>query len=134
MTNLERLKLELANKKYFSDEEYSVFIRENNLDPAFEYQKTSDEIYLIKSVIAVLEAIANDTDLMMRIQTEMGATSDAYQWLSARLNRLNERVEKLVEEELQEYDEHCPFNLTMTRSGTHNRPSRVMKIYDRNRR
>lgn len=134
MTNLERLKLELANKKYFSDEEYGVFLEENGLDPTVEYHKNSYESNLLQSVVSVLEAIANDTDLMMRIQTEMGTTSDAYQWLSARLNRLNERIAIIQEEENSEYEEYSPFSLTLTRGGTSSRPSAVMKIYDRHRR
>ena len=44
MTNLERLKLELSNKSYYTDEEYSVFLNENNLVPTDTYDKTTNEI------------------------------------------------------------------------------------------
>ena len=30
MTNLERLKLELSNKEYYTDDEYNIFLSENN--------------------------------------------------------------------------------------------------------
>ena len=39
MTNLERLKLELAHKDYFTDTEFRVFLEENGLDADYTYNK-----------------------------------------------------------------------------------------------
>jgi len=35
MTNLERLKLELANKQYFTDDEYAVFLDNTGFEATF---------------------------------------------------------------------------------------------------
>ena len=41
MQNLDRLKLELNNKEYFTEEEYSIFLNENGLDPIAKYDKST---------------------------------------------------------------------------------------------
>ncbi len=41
MTVLERLKLELSNKEYFTDQEYTTFLQENNLTATDNYDKTT---------------------------------------------------------------------------------------------
>lgn len=46
MTNLERLKLELNNKEYFSYVEYTVFLEENNLIATDEHIKSDMQIEL----------------------------------------------------------------------------------------
>ena len=51
MTNLERLKLELSNKSYYTDNEYNVFLNENNLIPTDTYNKDNNEIDLLKTVV-----------------------------------------------------------------------------------
>ena len=53
MTNLERLKLELSNKSYYTDDEYNVFLNENNLIPTDTYDKTNNEIDLLKTVVNI---------------------------------------------------------------------------------
>ena len=130
MNNLERLKLELANKQYFSDDEYSIFLLENDLTPLDEYIKQYNELNLTRTVVAVFEAISNDTDMMMRIQTEMGSTSDAYQWLSQRLLKLKDRIDELQAEEDGEYDEYCPLSLMMTREARTYSPG-LLNVYNR---
>ena len=70
MTNLERLKLELSNKQYYTDDEYSVFLNENNLIPTDTYSKTTSEIDLLKTVVNILETLSNDVDLMRKIDSK----------------------------------------------------------------
>ena len=57
MTVLERLKLELNNKQYFSDDEYMVFFEENNLNPDDDYNKNTMRVHLLYTIIDVLEAL-----------------------------------------------------------------------------
>ena len=70
MTNLERLKLELSNKSYYTDEEYNVFLNENNLVPTDTYDKVNNEIDLLKTVVNILETLSNDVDLMRKIDSK----------------------------------------------------------------
>lgn len=92
MTNLERLKLELANKSYFTDEEYTVFLYENGLVAAETYIKDTEESYLIKTVIAILQALSNNIDYFRSIETEFTTTSSAYKNLNNRIDELYKRL------------------------------------------
>lgn len=102
-TNLQRLKLELTNKAYYSDEEYKMFLEENKLDAEEYYNKDNDEIKLLNTVIAILETLANDVDLMRKIDTKDIVTVDqASKYLSQRIYNLKNRVIEL-EESKKEY-------------------------------
>lgn len=104
MTVLERLKLELSNKQYYSDEEYSVLLEENNLMPKFLYDKTTMQIQLLETCINVLETLSNDVDLMRKIDTKDVATIDqAFEWLDKRLSTLKEKVQELKIKEDENY-------------------------------
>ena len=50
MTNIERLKLELAHKSYFSDEEYTVLMEEQGLSANEEYKKETNQSALLYTV------------------------------------------------------------------------------------
>lgn len=96
MTNLERLKLELSNKEYYTDEEYSVLLDENGLVATDIYNKKDNQIKLLETCISVLETLSNDVDLMRKIDTKDVATIDqAFEWLEKRLTTLKNKVEEL---------------------------------------
>ncbi|MDG6891179.1 hypothetical protein [Clostridium perfringens] len=98
MTNLERLKLELSNKKYYKDSEYSVFLEENNLVPTGNYVKANNEINLLKTVVSVLETLANDTDIMRKIDNkDIMSIDQAYKFLEKRIYRVNTKIIELQE-------------------------------------
>lgn len=120
MTNLERFKMELNGKEYFTDVEYLVFLEENNLLPTNVYSKVDNEIELLETVVCVLQALSNDVDLMRRINTdEIGLTTDeAYKYLAMRIKTLNERILTLKEsKETTEYSNIRPlfFNGIITK-------------------
>ncbi|WP_317411975.1 hypothetical protein [Clostridium baratii] len=99
MTNIERLKLELNHKKYYKDTEYSVFLTENNLVPNGNYVKADNEINLLETVVAVLETLANDTDLMRKIDNkDIMSVDQAYKFLEKRIYRINNKIIELQEE------------------------------------
>lgn len=99
MTNLERLKLELNHKNYYKDIEYSVFLEENNLVPTNIYTKKDNEINLLKTVVAILETLANDTDLMRKIDNkDIMSIDQAYKFLEKRIYRINTKIIELQEE------------------------------------
>ncbi len=92
MTNLERLKLELSNKAYFTDDEYTIFLEENGLISTDTYSKTLDELYLLQSVIAILQALTNNIDLFRSIETEFTTISSAYKNLKDRIDEIYKRI------------------------------------------
>lgn len=92
MTNLNRLKLELSNRSYFTDAEYTIFLEENGLVATEEYTKDLDELYLLQSILAILQALNNNIDLYMSISTEFTNVSSAYKNLKDRIDELYKRI------------------------------------------
>lgn len=92
MTNLERLKLELSHKNYFIDEEYSTFLEENSLNATDNYNKKEDELYLLQTVISILQALTNNIDLYRTIEMEFVNTTSAYKNLKDRIDDLYKRI------------------------------------------
>ena len=98
MTNLERLKLELSNKSYYTDEEYNVFLNENNLLPTDTYDKTTNEINLLKTVVNILETLSNDVDLMRKIDSkDITSIDQASLYLSKRIVTIENKILDLEE-------------------------------------
>lgn len=92
MTNLDRLKLELAHKSYFSDEEYTVLLDEQGLSAEEKYNKAINQSALIRTVIAVLEALSNNIDYFRTIETEFVTNTQAYTHLKNRIDELYKKV------------------------------------------
>ena len=111
MIVLDRLKLELANKEYMTDNEYIVFLKENNLDEITTYDKTTMQKQLLLTVLDILEVVSNDVDIMRKVETEFTTTSDAYKYLEKRIAQIKDRIASLPIEE----DEYSPFSLLYTR-------------------
>ena len=49
---LNRLKLELSKQQYFTDEQYTQFLSENDLTPEAEYNKATMQKNLLNAVVA----------------------------------------------------------------------------------
>lgn len=92
MKTIDRLKLELAKQEYFSDDEYAVFLEESGLDATEEYNKINDEYGLLNTVLSIFEALNNNVELFMKIQTEFVTTSSAYESIKDRIDALNKRI------------------------------------------
>ncbi|WP_026893780.1 hypothetical protein [Clostridiisalibacter paucivorans] len=92
MTNLERLKLELNHKEYFTDNEYKIFLSENGLNGDDTYNKDLNQRDLLYTVVDILEAVANDVDLMRKIDTEFQTTSQAIKYLENRIEKIRNRI------------------------------------------
>ena len=112
MNNLERLKLELNNREYFTDGEYTIFLEENNLNSYDEYSKTTMQRDLLYTVIDVLESLANDVDLMRKIETEFTTTSEAVKFLNDRIERIKNRIQTIPDSE----EEYSNISLFFTRN------------------
>lgn len=98
MTNLERLKLELNNKNYYTDVEYNVFLEENGLTPTTIYNKKNNQIELLKTIVAVLETLSNDTDIMRKIDIKDITSIDAAsKYLENRISKINLKIIELEE-------------------------------------
>ncbi len=98
MTNLERLKLELSNKQYYTDAEYTVFLQENNLESTSKYHKELNQINLLETVISILETLANDVDLMRKIDSkDIISVDQASKYLSTRIQAIKSKIIEIQE-------------------------------------
>lgn len=111
MNVLNRLKLELSNKEYFSDEQYTQFLTENSLSATEEYDKQTMQKALLLTVIDVLEAVANDTDIMQSISTEFTTVGAAYKYIEQRIGQIKDKIASIPEPD----EEYSCFSLMYTR-------------------
>jgi hypothetical protein len=111
MKVLDRFKLELSNQKYFSDEEYIQFLKENYLEPDEEYLKDVMQKDLLQAVIDTLEAVANDIDIMRSISTSFGTIGQAYDYIESRLMQLKDKQASIP----LPYEEHSCFSMMFTK-------------------
>lgn len=110
MTNLERLKLELSNKEYYTDEEYTVFLLENNLIATDVYNKENNQLNLLETVVAILETLSNDVDLMRKIDSkDITSIDQAYKYLSDRINKINAKIIEIKESKEDTYNNIRPL-------------------------
>lgn len=123
MQVLDRLKMELSNQEYFTDEQYTQFLVENNLSPTEEYDKPTMQKQLLFTVIDVLEAVTNDIDLMTGISTEFSDIGQAYQFLEARIGQVKDKIAAIPEPE----EDYSCFSLMYTRDEV---PKHRYKIMD----
>ena len=112
MTVLDRLKMELSNQKYFTDEQYTQYLNENDLLEVEDYDKATMQKQLLLTVIDVLDAVANDTDLMQTITTEYGTTSAAYKYIEQRIGQVKDKIASIPEPD----EDYSCFSLMYTRN------------------
>ena len=100
MTNLERLNTYLNNKNYFTDEAhsqtvYQEILEENHLDPFETYEKANDQINMLESVYSILQMLANDVMMFIRVETEFTTVTAAYSYLQKRLEDLRKEIDRV---------------------------------------
>lgn len=111
MKVLDRLKMELSNQQYFSDEQYIQFLTENSLTPTDEYDKSTMQKSLLFIVVDILEAVTNDIDLMTGISTEFSNIGQAYEFLEARIQQVKDKIAAIPDEN----EDYSCFSLMYTR-------------------
>lgn len=113
MQVLDRLKMELSNQEYFSDEQYIQFLTENSLTPTDEYIKTDMQKQLLYTVLDILEAVSNDIDIMRSIETEFSNEGSAYKYIADRIQQVKDKIATIPDP--NEEDETSCFSLMYTR-------------------
>lgn len=92
VTVLERLKIELNNKDYYSDDIMTMYLEENDLDATATYIKSDMQKQLLQVVYDILQSLSNNLDLFRNVQTEFATTGEAYKYLSARMDDIQARI------------------------------------------
>lgn len=114
MKVLDRLKLELNNKDYFTDKEYTIYLEENDLKADVEYIKKDMQKDLLITVVDILEAVSNDVDLMRKVidgSTDF-ETTEAYKLLRQRIEDIKQRIASIPQTE----EDYSNISLLFTRS------------------
>lgn len=91
-TTLERLKIELNNKNYYSDEILTMYLDENTLTATATYAKATMQKELLQTVYDIMESLANNIDLFRSVETEFATTNEAYNYLQQRLEDVERRI------------------------------------------
>lgn len=124
MTVLERLNMELSNQQYLTEEQYKQLLTENELDYATDYDKQTMQKFLLFTVIDVLEAVANDIDIMHSISTEFSDIGQAYQFIEVRISQVKDKIAAIPDEN---EDYNC-FSLMFTNNRSNNNTQKVATI------
>lgn len=116
MTIIERLKIELNHKDYFTDEEYTMYLSENELTASDNYDKATMQRGLLLTVIDILEAVSNDVDLMRNI-TDATSTMSVGECLKLLSNRISDIKDRIATLSLDETDteDNGNFGMMFTR-------------------
>ena len=110
MQVLDRLKMELSNKSYFPDEQYTQFLTENSLTSTDEYNKSTMQKPLLLTVLDILEAVSNDIDIMRSIETEFSNEGSAYKYIADRIQQVKDKIASIPESD----EEYSCFSLMYT--------------------
>ena len=96
MTILERMKLELNNKNYYTDAEYTQFLIEAGISLVRdEYNNNTNRRSVLRAVKAVFESLANNIDYFRTITTEFATTTQAMGYINDRINAYNKQIAEL---------------------------------------
>jgi len=90
MTNIERLKLETKGFDY-PDDELSVYLQENGLDPNADYNPTSNanKRAIIATALALLESLANQPQLFKDYKFDDETVSGFGDRIQSRIDQLS---------------------------------------------
>ena len=91
-TTLERLKIELNNKDYYNDDILTMYLSENDLTSTVTYTKATMQKQLLQTVYDILQSLSNNIDLFRSVETEFSNSTQAYQYLSKRMDDLEVRI------------------------------------------
>ena len=114
MIVLDRLKMELSNQQYLTDEQYVQLLSENGLKSTDDYVKSTMCKGLWLTCIDVMETVSNDVDLMTGISTEFSTLGQAYEFIEQRIVNLKDKIASIPETD----EETSPFALMYTRGGS----------------
>jgi len=100
MTNLERLEMEISDISY-TDEQLSVFLLENGLTDSANYDPASNtnKKNILKTALSILEAIANNPQLMKDYKTEDISVTEFSQNLQSRIDQLERKIRALPDDQ-----------------------------------
>lgn len=92
VTTLNRLKIELNNKEYYTDDVLTMYLDENGLTATATYQKSTMQKQLLQTVYDILQSLSNNIDLFRSVELEFATVGEAYQYLKQRMEDIEVRI------------------------------------------
>ena len=92
INTLNRLKIELNNKEYYSDDIITIYLEENGLSATDTYTKETMQKQLLQTVYDVLQSLSNNLDLFRSVESEFATVGEAYKYLSKRMEDIEVRI------------------------------------------
>lgn len=97
-TNYERLMIYLNHKQYYPEGEMYMFLEENGLDPTANYNKETDYRKMHCALLEILESLTNNIDIFRTVDTEFATTTEAYNYLERRIQKLRQKIDDIPDE------------------------------------
>jgi putative heme iron utilization protein len=100
MNNLQRLELETKGIQ-LSQDELTVYLQENNLQPFEEYnpQSATNKKNIYRSALSILESIANNPANLKSYKVDDMTISDFADSLMARIDQLDRKIRLLKDDD-----------------------------------
>lgn len=100
MRNIDRLKMEISDITY-TDEQLTIFLLENGLTSDTDYNPASNtnKKNILKTALSILEAIANNPQLMKSYKNEDISVLEFSQNLQNRIDQLERKIRLLPDDE-----------------------------------
>jgi len=105
MNNLQRLQLETKGINLDQDE-LSVYLQENGLQPFDEYnpQSATNKKNIYRAALAILESIANSPSTMKNYKEDDMTVSDFHTNLMNRIDNLERKIRQMKSDEQNDSD------------------------------
>lgn len=101
VTNYERLMMYLNHKQYYSKYEMNVYLSENGLEGSELYNKNTDYRKMHCTLLEILESLTNNIDVFRTVETEFATTSEAYNFLERRIQKLKQKIDEIPDEPVE---------------------------------
>lgn len=88
----------LNHKQYYPETEMKVFLSENGLSALATYNKDTDYRRMQCTILEILESLTNNIDVFRTVETEFATTSEAYNYLERRIQKLKQKIDEIPEE------------------------------------
>ncbi|WP_066174683.1 hypothetical protein [Bacillus marinisedimentorum] len=111
MTNLQRLQLEVQSIN-LSQEELSIYLQENNLQPHEEYnpQSATSKRNIYKTALSILESIANNPSNMKNYKQDDVSISDFSENIQSRIDQLDRKIRNMKTDDQSDSNFFMLFN------------------------
>lgn len=101
VTNYERLMMYLNHKQYYPEYEMRVYLSENGLESSKLYNKNTDYRKMHCALLEILESLTNNIDIFRTVETEFATTSEAYNYLERRIQKLKQKIDEIPDEPVE---------------------------------